>query len=89
MKGRKPLHPGEFIRLWYLERYGMSSRYLAEALGVERSTLPRVLAGEAAVSPDLALRLAKALGHSPEQWLWLQCASDLWEAAMRIDERIF
>lgn len=58
-----PPHPGEFITAVYLEPNGISGRELATALGVAASTLSRVLKGVSALTPDMALRLSKALGR--------------------------
>jgi addiction module HigA family antidote len=60
--------------------YGLSVRALAESLGVSPSTITRVINGASAVSPEMALRLAKALGRSPESWLAMQHSYDLWQA---------
>jgi addiction module HigA family antidote len=75
-----PPHPGEFIHATYMEPFGLSCRYLAERLDVAASTLNRVLKGQSGVSPEMALRLSKALGRSPESWLAMQHAYDLWVA---------
>ena len=75
-----PPHPGEFIRETYVEPFDISIRSLAESLGVAASTLARVVAGRSAVSPEMALRLSKALGRSPESWLAMQDNYDLWQA---------
>lgn len=72
-----PPHPGEFILTTYMEPLGLSCRYLAEQLDVAASTLNRVLKGKSGVSPEMALRLSKSLGHSPESWLALQHTYDL------------
>jgi addiction module HigA family antidote len=64
-----PPHPGEFIQATYMEPFGLSGRYLAEQLDVAASTLNRVLKKQSGVSPEMALRLSKALGRSPESWL--------------------
>lgn len=56
-------------------------------LGVAPSTLSRILAGSSGVSPEMALRLSKALGRSPESWLSMQYNHDLWLAKQRIDLR--
>ncbi len=63
-----PPHPGEFIREIYMEPYGLSVRRVASSLAVSPSTLNRVLNGLSNVSPEMALRLSKALGRSPESW---------------------
>ena len=76
----EPPHPGEFIQEVYLEPHNMSGRQLALQIGVVPSTLARVLSGNSGVSPEMALRLSKALGRSPESWLAMQANYDLWEA---------
>ena len=80
-----PPHPGEFIREVYLEPFGVSARQLAVKLAVAPSTLNRILKGGAGVSPEMALRLSKALGRSPESWLALQDQHDLWVARQTVD----
>ena len=80
-----PPHPGEFISSVYLEPNDIGGRELAIALGVATSTLSWVLKGSSAVSPEMALRLSKALGRSPESWLALQHQYDLWRAKKRVD----
>ena len=75
-----PPHPGEFIRETYIEPFDISIRSLAENLGVAASTLARVVAERSAVSPEMALRLSKALGRTPESWLAMQDNYDLWPA---------
>ena len=62
-------HPGEFIREAYMEPNDIAGRQLAAKLGVSPSTLNRVLQDTSGISPELALRLSKALGRSPESWL--------------------
>jgi antitoxin HigA-1 len=80
-----PPHPGEFISSVYLEPNNISGRELAITLGVATSTLSRVLKGSSAVSPEMALRLSKALGRSAESWLAMQYHYDLWRARHRVD----
>jgi len=80
MAMHNPPHPGEFIREVYLLPYNLSVRALAENLGVSPSTITRVVNGASAVSPEMALRLSKALGRSPESWLAMQHNHDLWRA---------
>lgn len=80
MAMHNPPHPGEFIIEVYLQPYGISARELARRLDVAPSTLSRILKGRSRVTPDMALRLAKVLGRSPESWLAMQDAHDLWVA---------
>jgi addiction module HigA family antidote len=79
-----PPHPGEFIREIYIEPYGLSVRKVAESLGVSPSTLNRLLNGESNISPEMALRLSKALGRSPESWLAMQDQYNLWHARKKV-----
>lgn len=87
MPMHNPPHPGEFIRDVYLEPYGVSLRKLAERLDVVPSTLARLIRGQSAISPEMALRLSVALGRSPESWLAMQHNYDLWQARQRVDLR--
>jgi len=80
-----PPHPGEFIAEVYLAPHGVSGRDLARQLDVAPSTLSRVLAGSSRVTPEMALRLSKALGRSAESWLAMQDAHDLWVARRTLD----
>lgn len=80
MTMHNPPHPGEFIREVYLEPFSLTGRWLASKLGVSPSTLNRVLRGQAGISPEMALRLSKTVGRSPESWLALQDNFDLWQA---------
>jgi addiction module HigA family antidote len=79
-----PPHPGEFIQATYMEPFGLSCRFLASRLDVSPSTLNRLIKQQSGVSPEMALRLSKALGRSPECWLAMQDAYDLWIAAKNV-----
>lgn len=85
MSMHNPPHPGEFITEVYLEPNGLSGRELALKLGVAPSTLSSVLKGLSGISPEMALRLSKALGRSPESWLAMQYSYDLWHARQSVD----
>ncbi len=85
MAMHNPPHPGEFITAVYLEPNAISGRELAAKLGVAASTLNRILKGSSGISPEMALRLSKALGRSPESWLSLQYNHDLWRAKQEMD----
>jgi antitoxin HigA-1 len=80
-----PPHPGEFITQIYVAPSGVSVRELAKKLRVSASTLSRLLAASHRVSPEMALRLSKVLGRSPESWLAMQDSYDLWQARARIN----
>ena len=85
MAMHNPPHPGEFITNIYLEPNGISGRELADKLDVAASTLSRILKGSSRVTPEMALRLSKAIGRSPESWLAMQDAHDLWLARQSVD----
>ena len=80
MSMHNPPHPGEFMLATYMEPFDLSCRYLAVQLNVAASTLNRVLKQQSGVSPEMALRLSKALGRSPESWLAMQDSYDLCQA---------
>jgi addiction module HigA family antidote len=75
---RNLLHPGEFIQETYIDPFDMSMRSLAENLGAAPCTLACVVAERSAVSTEMALRLSKPLGRSPESSLAKQHTYDLW-----------
>ena len=84
MAMHNPPHPGEFIREVYITPFKLSVRKVAANLSVSPSTLNRLLNGESNISPEMALRLSKALGRSPESWLSMQDQYDLWHARKNI-----
>lgn len=85
MAMHNPPHPGEFIRATYLEPFDISIRSLSGSLGVSPSTIARLIGQRSGISPEMALRLAKALGRSPESWLAMQHNYDLHRAKEMAD----
>ena len=75
-----PPHPGETLKEDVLPALGLTVTEAAEQLGVARVTLSRMINGHAAVSAEMAIRLAQWLGGSAEKWLRLQLQYDLWQA---------
>src|SRR5579862_6449789 len=75
-----PPHPGQSVRLNCLEPFGLSVTEAAKALGVSRTTLSRLINGQAGVSTEMAIRLAKAFGATPDIWIRMQAAYDLAQA---------
>ena len=75
-----PTHPGEMLREDFVPDYGLSVAGLASALGVSRQTIHELLREERAITPLMALRLARLFGNSPTFWLRAQQARDLWES---------
>ena len=86
---RRPTHPGEMLREDFLPDSDLTVSGLAEAIGVSRQSVNELLRERRAVSPEMALRLSRLFGNSPEFWLNAQRAVDLWDAgkAIRHDVR--
>jgi len=84
----RPTHPGEMLREDFLPDYGLTVTSFAKALGVSRQTVNELLRERRAVSPEMALRLSRLFGNTPEFWLNAQRAVDLWEAERNIKAKI-
>ncbi len=79
-----PPHPGEFIKETYIDPLNISLRKVALDLDVAPSTFSRLINGEADLSPEMALKLSKAFGRTPESWMQLQTNYQLWRAKKNI-----
>ena len=77
MPMKTPAHPGEIVREECIAPLGLTVDQAAQGLGVSRSALSRLLNGKAGVSPEMAVRLAKGFGSTPETWLRMQMNYDL------------
>jgi addiction module HigA family antidote len=77
---RRPTHPGELLREEIFPALGLTQEALAERLGVSRLTVSELLHAKRSLSPEMAVRLARLLGTSPESWLVMQVAVDVWDA---------
>lgn len=75
-----PPHPGEVLKELYIEPLELTVTNAAQGLGVTRKTLSAILNQRQGISPEMALRLAKAFNTSPELWVKMQSAFDLWKA---------
>ena len=85
MSLKKPTHPGLIIKQDCLEPLGLSVTEAAQVLGVTRPTISKLVNGRAAVSPEMAIRLSKAFGSTPEFWLKLQLNYDLAQVTANAD----
>ena len=79
-----PPHPGGILRRQCLEPLGLSVTEAARGLGITRQALSELINERTGVSVEMAIRLSKAFGSSPEVWLGMQMAYDLWQARERI-----
>ena len=78
-KNRKPTHPGAILREDVLVSLGITQTELADRLGVSRRSISQILHEHRPLTPDMAIRLAHFLGTTPESWLNMQQALDVWE----------
>jgi antitoxin HigA-1 len=85
---RPPTHPGTILREDVLPHLHLSTSAAARQLRVTRQALHRILAGRAAVTPDMAIRLGKFCGNGPGLWLRMQQAYDLWHAQRRLHAEV-
>jgi antitoxin HigA-1 len=86
---RPPTHPGVLFQRDILPELGRRTiGEIATLLGVSRQTLHRIMAGETAVTPDMAVRLGKLCGNGPDLWLRMQATYDAWEASKRLEREI-
>lgn len=79
------MHPGEYLKLCYVQGYGLSQREIARRLGVSAAVVSRLLAEKADLSPEMAIRLELAFGRSAESWLSMQISHGLVKARKAID----
>ena len=86
MPMQNPPHPGEIVRWECLEPLGLTVTRAAEGLRVTRQALSDLVNGKAGVSVEMSLRLSKAFGSTPETWLGMHMAYDLWQARDRAKE---
>ncbi|MCD6704503.1 HigA family addiction module antitoxin, partial [Vibrio cholerae] len=82
---RRPVSVGEMLKVEFLEPMGITSKALAEAMGVHRNTVSNLINGGVLTAP-VAIKLAAALGNTPEFWLNIQHAVDLWDTRNRYQE---
>ena len=80
MAMHNPPHPGGIVRRQCLQPLGLSVTRAAEGLGVTRQALSDLVNERRGISTEMAIRLSKAFGSTPETWLGMQMAYDLWQA---------
>lgn len=87
MPMKNPPHPGRIVRQECLEPLGLTVTAAAKALGISRNAVSELVNERRGISPEMAIRLAKAFGSSPEVWAGLQLDYDM-ARAMRTADRI-
>ena len=80
---RKPTHPGEILREDVIKPLGLTVTEAAKRLGVTRKTLSAFINCKASLSPEMAIKIAKATDTTPESWFNMQSKLDLWKASRR------
>lgn len=83
---QNPPHPGEIVRYECLEPLDLTVTRAAQGLGVTRQALSDLVNEKSGVSVEMSYRLSKAFGSTPETWLGMQTAYDLWQARERAGE---
>ena len=86
MPMKNPVHPGRIVRHDCLEALGLTVTEGAKALNVTRQALNNIVNGKSGISPEMAIRLSKAFGSTPETWLRMQVAYDLARALKNEDK---
>lgn len=81
MRKRCPSHPGRILKRLYLEELNITVSELAEKIGVSRKAISAIVNEHKSVTPEMAMRLSKAMGTTPKLWLNLQSNYDLWHLA--------
>jgi addiction module HigA family antidote len=85
---RRPTHPGEMLREDFLPDFELTVSSLAKAIRVSRQSINELLRERRSVSPEMALRLSRLFGNSPEFWVNAQRAVDLWDAKETIKKDV-
>ena len=83
-----PMHPGELLREEFTKPLGLSSGNVAKAIGVPRTRVERIVAGEEGISADTVLRLSRLFSVSPRYWPSAQSRYDLEKATLKIGAMI-
>lgn len=85
---RAPVHPGSILREITFPAMKVTVTQAARDMSISRQSLHKILAGERAISPEMAVRLGKFCGNGPGLWLRMQLAHDLWSAEQTLSEEI-
>ena len=86
MSMNNPPHPGGIVKRQCIEPMGLTVTRAAQGLGITRQALSELIDERTGISVEMAIRLSKAFGSTPETWLGMQTAYDLWQARERAEE---
>lgn len=84
---RRPIGVGEILKIEFLEPMNITHKVLAEAMGVHRNTISNLVNGGVLTAP-IAIKLAAALGNTPEFWLNIQHAVNIWDTRNRYQDEV-
>ena len=79
-------HPGVILKEFYLDESNKTIAEFARELGVSRKAISKIVNGRKSITPEMALRFAKAMNSSPQLWLNLQNNYDLWRLTQEAKE---
>ena len=85
-KNRRPTHPGEILRYEYLEPLQLTQQKLADTIGVTRVRINEIILGKRKITPDTAYRLSKCFDTTPDFWMNLQMAVDMWDTLQSFEK---
>lgn len=83
---RRPTHPGEILREDVLPALDITQAVFASHLGVSRLTVSEVLHEKRGISAEMAVRIARVIGGTPQSWLHMQEAIDIWEVEQKFQQ---
>lgn len=83
---RRPTHPGEILREDVLPALDVTQAVLASHLGVSRLTVSEILHEKRGISAEMAVRIARVIGGTPQSWLHMQEAVDIWEVEQKFQQ---
>lgn len=84
----RPTHPGEMLREDFMPDYNLTVTALSDAIGVSRQSVNELIREKRSLSPEMALRLSRLFGNSPQFWLNAQREVDLWDASKQLKEKV-
>ena len=88
MRLTRPTHPGEMLREDFMPDYNLTVTTLSGAIGVSRQSVNELIREKRSLSPEMAIRLSRLFGNTPQFWLNAQREIDLWDASKQLKEKV-